>query len=804
MMTILNILGMQDDPHGKGICSLWEAFTNLFAVDTPHYHTAISWLLLAGGAVLAFCTLRSQRARKYIMRHLLTIAVGIFMLGTGLYIIGFNGEGSHNNPLVLLLRSMLASVEMFVSESELIEVEPALKENPYYMLIFSIVHFLATCVSAALILHILGLRATSFIRMHKGWPPNWLKRRNLDIYIFFDLSQESLTLARSIYEKARSPLQIIFVRTPQEESHHERFSFSHLLSLTNSKNNVAEELTRMNAMLTYSRTGITLGTPTGSPKEWAKNVGLTSLWRFINRRAARKFFFCLSPNEENNINTAIALHRLFPDTEKEQVFCRAKRSGITQLLTTERIRVIDTASLSVKDIRENALYQPVRYVKPDTTLGIATKPFKAVIIGFGDTGQELFKFLYEFSAMVYAKDISTPFECFIIDPKAKVLEQELLSKCPGIRHDKDSLHFMCGRTEDFSREWEALIKEVDYIAVCTNSSEGNLSLGMQLLDMAYRLRDADKTLSIFTGIYDSVKFANASYIADYYRQHTTQGAQTELFRFELVPFGKREDIFSYANVLQEETIERAKSFHYEYQKTKLYEYGGETEQDPEKEWNKRAEEFMQDGMSGKAKLTQQEIQDMANVYHMTTKKMLMGITREVPAAVSLTRNARGKEAVGCVRASSIAEDGQRQQTIARILGCAMQRIQDEVTRKETEAGWEFNSLALIEQVLGTEEQGRYKTLLQNIARCEHLRWVASNTMLGYTADTDKKDNGKDYIRKTHACMIPYEELLQYPKLRETIKYDYNTIWVGIKKCGKPLPATPPAAPDCHQSTQAQA
>ena len=115
---------------------------------------------------------------------------------------------------------------------------------------------------------------------------------------------------------------------------------------------------------------------------------------------------------------------------------------------------------------------------------------------------------------------------------------------------------------------------------------------------------------------------------------------------------------------------------------------------------------------------------MANVYHMTTKKMLMGITREVPAAVSLTRNARGKEAVGCVRAASIAEDGQRQQTIARLLGCAMQRIQDEVTRKETDADWEFNSLALIEHVLVTEEHGRYKTLLQNIARCEQLRWVA--------------------------------------------------------------------------------
>ncbi len=42
------------------------------------------------------------------------------------------------------------------------------------------------------------------------------------------------------------------------------------------------------------------------------------------------------------------------------------------------------------------------------------------------------------------------------------------------------------------------------------------------------------------------------------------------------------------------------------------------------------------------------------------------------------------------------------------------------------------------------------------------------------------DNDKHYLQKTHACMMPYEELLANEVLRDTIKYDYNTILVSMK------------------------
>ena len=42
-----------------------------------------------------------------------------------------------------------------------------------------------------------------------------------------------------------------------------------------------------------------------------------------------------------------------------------------------------------------------------------------------------------------------------------------------------------------------------------------------------------------------------------------------------------------------------------------------------------------------------------------------------------------------------------------------------------------------------------------------------------------KDNKKHYLSKKHACMVSNEELLANEELRNTIKYDYNTILVSM-------------------------
>lgn len=158
--------------------------------------------------------------------------------------IGFNGEGSERNVFALVLRSVVASMEMFVSESELIEVEPVAKNNQLYMSLFAVTHFLAICVSASFILHILGIRAVSYLRMRII-----CRNNGKDLFVFFDLSQESVNLAKDIFQtrKADKNFQVIFVKTPMEESHLERFSFSHLLSSVDNRNETIEELVDISA-----------------------------------------------------------------------------------------------------------------------------------------------------------------------------------------------------------------------------------------------------------------------------------------------------------------------------------------------------------------------------------------------------------------------------------------------------------------------------------------------------------------------------------------------------------------------------
>ena len=61
-----------------------------------------------------------------------------------------------------------------------------------------------------------------------------------------------------------------------------------------------------------------------------------------------------------------------------------------------------------------------------------------------------------------------------------------------------------------------------------------------------------------------------------------------------------------------------------------------------------------------------------------------------------------------------------------------------------------------------------------------MRWDTSNRLLGYRTFENATSNDKHYLQKTHVCMVPYEELLSNEELRDTIKYDYNTIYVSMK------------------------
>lgn len=768
MITTILLSAVAEHATLEQICC--NFFKNWNNVSTMEFISLIVFF------IVACFLLKYSSVRKHIINNLMPYACAVFIAGFILYFIGFNGEGNESNTIALFFRSVTASMEMFVSESELIEVEKGAKESQLYMSFFAVTHFLAICISAAFILHILGIRAISYLKMRLTW-----RRQKKDLYVFFDLSQESVNLAKDICKSNNKgkDFRIVFVKTPMEDSHLERFSFSHILSFADNRNETIEELMEINALLTYSRKSITIGM---NDKEWEETIGLNILRRYIKKYTENIYFFCLSANEENNINTAVALSKRYPDNERHHVYCRANKDSITDSLASSNLKFIDSANLAVMELKKNVAYQPISFVNPDIKTGVATKPFRCMIVGFGETGFEFFRFLYEFSSFVGKENHENPFYCDIIDPKAEQLENSLYLHCPALeeKEDTDRTHcilFHNGTIEDNREMIEKLIKDIDYVVVCTDNEKENLSIGITLLNLAYKYRKYSNKLAIFIGVNNNREFQKAQEIAKFYDECGRRDGNGKLYDFSLVPFGAKKQLFTNKNIIGDDILKEAQAFYYEYQKTATLldtEYEGKLSESPKKEWKDRETNKKKDvngaaGLYYKNELLQKESQDIANVWHIKTKLYLSGI---------------------CCTCRDDADKCYEKELHYKLYECintVMQKLLDRMkeARKHHEKFTKSHQF-ILEQISIYEKEhdipaGEYQILFENLAKCEHLRWNASNRLLGFRKFEDAKGNDKHYLQKTHACMVSYEELLANEVLRDTIKYDYNTILVSIKR-----------------------
>ena len=171
----------------------------------------------------------------------------------------------------------------------------------------------------------------------------------------------------------------------------------------------------------------------------------------------------------------------------------------------------------------------------------------------------------------------------------------------------------------------------------------------------------------------------------------------------------------------------------------------------------------------KNELIQKEAQDMANVWHIQTKRYLVGACGCNIGYKEIKGHAeeRRKELFDCINTVM-------QKLISRI---------DEAREKKEE--FKNSYQFILEHIEKYEIEhdipvGEFKTLFENLAKCEHLRWNASNRMLGYRTFENAEGNDKHYLQKTHACMVSNKELIANAELADTIKYDYNTILISMR------------------------
>lgn len=708
-------------------------------------------IVIALLAILFAVSICKPKVKVMLFRHLKIQAFLIWVCGVILYMVGFNEHGSAASNVALLLRSSLSSMEMFVSHSDLIEVNEKFHGNPTYMALFALTHFCAVAISAIFILRLFGFRLVSWVKVMKAYICSWLPL-NCNYYVMFGVNSNTLMLANSIHKKRKEEKQrIIFINMPEKGHSHAatRFSFSHFFhSDSNGIDKYLEDIEMMGALLFNSSRSFDNPILKHSIDDvfkvfqaldfsWIVRMPLQNLLRKSATRKNKKFngskveFFFLSDEEKDNLIAVTVLQKI----QKKQIdyknfsfncYCHARKSQNNAAMLNEgalafKVHIIDTSNLAVLDLKRDNRFHPVNFVEKDTNTGTVKSAFTGMVIGFGETGRDAFRFLYEFSS--FTKDNQgnpSAKKIHVIDKDIDDLKAEFLEEAPALKNNSE-IEWWNVKSTHSAGYWDKLksvIQELNYIVISVKDDEEAVGIATSIFEYAYRYRDNLNRFKVFVRLRNSMR-------EDFLRKHK------EFFNV-IVPFGSVMDAFSYETINKDVLEKAAKRFKYRYDilygaKFDAIENGNEEEYADEA-WLKRRKVYLEETDAVKRKESEikiwyQEEQDRSNVWHIYTKIAL--VNEDVtPESLQLDSN---------------------------------------------------------------------KQLLQNLSDCEHLRWNAKMELLGFEPATSEdikkeeeksKDKQRDPWRslklRRHECIVDCQTLHFNPVLAKTIPYDESAVKLSFE------------------------
>ena len=716
------------------------------------------WLFTAPLALVfvlffALCVFVTK-LRRAIFKHLKWIAATVFVAGIVLYFMGFNHEGSTGNVLALLLRATVSSIEMFVSETDLLEVEHHLKNDHTYMTIFAITHFSAVFVSAIVILRVFGLRLLSMLRLFTKI------RHGGRLFVFWNIDDNSLAVAESI-ERKHGDL-IVFVNVPYGRRHHEhhssRFTFSHFFhTADDGVEQYVGRIEALGAIILAAKCKPDMVEDDVKALEFFRRLGLRRLEKVMSRYESVEFFF-LSNGERNNIEALGALKKYASAGGDKQIpedfkaYCHARRNRFNENLNgcqglEYKTHLIDSSSLAAlqlkeggRSIDERGCNHPVNFVDVETDTATVSSVFTALVIGFGETGSDVFKFLYEFSSFIKSSVTgSDGFDdveeqerkIYVSDINLDTLRAEFLEKAPALT-GSSSVEWLdeTTRTPEFWNKLKDIIDALNYVVISVDNDDEALSIGIRMFDFAYRYRcDMDK-FKIYVRLHNT----DDKLLVGGMDRFTVGGRRV------LEVFGTNGDIFSYENISAVAAEAQAKDFFYQYSLTTVgiagsmdadarrIETGRLMQLQPEGLWRSRRAKA--DGaIENAVKIEYQEDQDRSNVSHIYTKLALAGVY-----------------------------DGQ-----GRVQPGRLEHLVGITTRDPR-------------NVYANALHGTDKRLFNNLCYCEHFRWNSKMELLGFVYG-----DGKDFRRKLHHCLVSCNDLIRKEDTKGTFIYDQGTVELSFKK-----------------------
>ena len=715
----MNIVADINDVFNRVLHNLCGSFDNWSYNGSFWTYNAMAiglHLLLVTVLLLLTCMLliwvdKYVRFVDRMSRHLPAMAVVVWLIGIVVYVVGF--YGGTLTGLAVVPRAVISSFKMFVVSHDLARVYPVLQRDALYMSVFSLVHFVAAFITFLFIFKMMGYKIRNSWRIRKKL---WSGAKIDSLHLFWGVNDASCRMAKEVRQKL-SDAVIVFIDIDNEDDEvAQKNSFGNVMNMITLNSRMVERLEEVKGVYVghcYNGPAVLNDAVmndsqrnNGKVSVVFNTLNINCIGRMVLKSTCRNFYF-LSEDEKQNIAGALVLQqdKALCDGKTTKIYVHARRIALNEVIDHYsqyqggdeelQLNLKDSSFLAIEALKQNENALPVNCVKVDKKSGVVTTPFTAMVVGFGATGLEAFKFLYEFATFIGPDMKKSPFKCYAIDERMKELAGLVRAKMPAIGEDELTLIDASVDSTVFWDTIKKIVNELNYVVIALNNDNIGLSLAINMFKYALHHRNDNSTkLKIMVRIYDAENMKRMEKVKKQLNNlSTTRNIEMDIF-------GEENDIYSYPIIIEDKVLKDAMEFHRVYVN------------EEKSTWNSSFGEAAIDVlMKNKGisryyaiyDINRQIIQSKSNSLHCRTKMLLMGFDE-------LAMSERLKLYVEYVN---------KRKSMTTHYECP-----------ETDA-----------------------TLLRNIAIVEHERWIAMQKLMGYTYAPKR-----NYITKQHEYMCEWDGL----------------------------------------------
>ena len=719
----------------------YNIILKLLFTDSDYWRIAYWIVITFILVVVVYLLFNKSRFSKFVSSNLLLLSVMIWFFGFVLYIIGYYKKSLLG--LAVVPRAFFASLKMFAMSCDISNVAENLREDAIYTMLFMLTHLAAVYLTFVFIFKMVGYKVKSawrIIRYRFSF-----KAKNSVVHLFWGVNEASLSLAESISanENHRKD-QLIFIDIDEEECRdcsNKKVTLNRIMNIITIPDEDIERLDKIDALVAHCYDGPDSLSDTNNV-EIFKSLNLKQVGKCV-RKSREVHCYFLSDNETNNILGALNLQRdqwiqeviakQSNEESKVVAYIHARKDSNNEIFDhysqydadTKRMKfkLVDSACLAVEQLKRNDVTLPVNCVEVEPHTGCVISPFNALVIGFGGTGQEAFKFLYEYAAFIGTDKRRSPFKCYAIDENMDRIAGYVKEKMPAIRYKDESEQLkteleLINTKVDSELFWEKIseiICSLNYIVISLNDDLVGLSIAVNLFKYALQHRQTeDKVLKILIRCYDHNNEIRMCEVIKNLN-NSTKGSN-----IEIVLFGEEQKIYTYDLIVADKTLKEAKEFN------RVYVNSPET---ADVQW--------------KADFGSEKITQIMTSKNLSRFHAIYDLNRRIAQNYSNSLHAKTK-----IRLMELAEKDFIVQ-LEKYNGYVQQR-----KAKTTK----YTCPSSVEQ------------LLLNMAIVEHERWIAAHKLMGFVHKP--KTN---LLQKHNESMCPFEELKE-----EIQSYDCDVVDTTIQ------------------------